>query len=174
MAPILLPCHVFVCLAILNHMTSKILVQVVEIVLEKDNCLQFLYQRYSSFFKSRASIATSHLSGEYPVYSGVSVSRASSSVMVSLNDPAFHVPECNMSHPQDVRSVAPFHKDFHSSGVILYKGSCSVALRFCRNCLSSVLVYSSTSSGVHRCLPKSFILLGLSLPIPHPLEDLLP
>jgi hypothetical protein len=41
------------------------------------------------FFKSRALIATHHLSREYPVYSGMSVSRASSSVMVSLKDPAF-------------------------------------------------------------------------------------
>jgi hypothetical protein len=56
------------------------------------------------------------------------VSRVSSSVMVSLNDPAFRVPKCSMSHPQDVRYVAPFQKDFHSSGVILYNGPCSVAL----------------------------------------------
>jgi hypothetical protein len=99
------------------------------------------------YFNIRALMVTRHLSGEYPVCSGMSVSRASSSVMVSLKDPAFNVPKCNMSHPQDVRSVAPFKKDFHSSGVILYKGSCSVALRFCRNYLISFLVYSSTSSG---------------------------
>jgi hypothetical protein len=100
-----------------------------------------------AFFKSRASMATHHMSGEYPVCSGMPVSRASSSVMVPLKDPAFHVPKCNMSHPQDVLSVAPFQKYFHSSGVILYKGSCSVALRFYWNCLISFLVYSSTSSG---------------------------
>jgi hypothetical protein len=126
-----------------------------------------------AFFKSRALLATRHLRVEYPVFSGMSVSRASSSVMVPLKDPDFHVPKYNMSHPQDVRSVALFQKDFHSSGVILYKGSCSVALRFFRNLLISFLVYSSTSSGVHRCRPTSYILLGLSLPIPHPLEELL-
>jgi hypothetical protein len=100
-----------------------------------------------ALFKSRALMVTRHLSGKYPVCSGMSVSRASSSVMVQLKDPAFHVPNCNISHPQDFRSVDPFQKDFHSSGVILYKGSCSVTLRFCRNCLISFLVYSSTSSG---------------------------
>jgi hypothetical protein len=67
----------------------------------------------TAFFKSRALMATRHLSGEYPVCSGMSVSRASSSVMVSLKDPDLHVPKCNMSHPQDVRSVDPFQKDFH-------------------------------------------------------------
>jgi hypothetical protein len=66
---------------------------------------------------------TRHLSGEYQFCIWISVSRAYTSVMVSLNDPAFHVPKCNMSHTQDVRSVAPFQKDFHSSGLILYKGS---------------------------------------------------
>jgi hypothetical protein len=122
-------------------MTSNLLVQVVEISLEKENCAQFLYQRYSSFFKGRESMAIRHLSGEYPVCSGISVSRSSSSVMVSLNDPDFHVPKCNMSHPQDVRSVAPFQKDFHSSGVILYMGSCSVALRELLNQLLRVLIH---------------------------------
>jgi hypothetical protein len=100
-----------------------------------------------AFFKRRASMAKHHLSGEYPVCSGISVTRSSSSVIVSLNDPSFHLPKFNMSHQQDFRSVAPFQKEFHSSGVILYKGSCSVALRFCRNCLINLLVYSSTSSG---------------------------
>jgi hypothetical protein len=71
-----------------------------------------------AFFNNRASMDTRHLSGEHPVCRGMSVSRASSSVMVSLKDTAFHVSKFNMSHPQDVRSVSPFQKDFHSSGVI--------------------------------------------------------
>jgi hypothetical protein len=32
-------------------MTSNVLVQVVEMTLENDNCAQFLYQCYSSFFQ---------------------------------------------------------------------------------------------------------------------------
>jgi hypothetical protein len=130
-APILLPCQLFICFFVLHHMTSNVLVRVVGIALEKDNCAQFLYQCYSRFFKRRASTATRHLRREYPACSGISVSRAYSYVIVSLNDPAFRVPKCNMPHPQDpqdVRSVAPLQKDFHSYGVILYKGSCLVAL----------------------------------------------
>jgi hypothetical protein len=119
---------------------SNVLVQVVEIALEKDNCSQFLYQRVTSaLFKSRALIATRHLSGEYPVYSRMYASRASSSIMVSLNDTAFHVPKYNMSHTQDFHSVAPFQKDFHSSGVILYKGSCSVAFAIFLELLNQLL-----------------------------------
>jgi hypothetical protein len=47
----------------------------------------------SDFSRRRVSMATRHLRGEYSVCSGMSVSRASSSGMVSLKDPAYHVPK---------------------------------------------------------------------------------
>jgi hypothetical protein len=36
-----------------SYMMSNVLVQVVEITLEKGNCAQFLYKRYSSFLQDR-------------------------------------------------------------------------------------------------------------------------
>jgi hypothetical protein len=40
-------------LRMLHHMTSNVLVQIVKIALEKENCAQFLYQLYSSFLQEQ-------------------------------------------------------------------------------------------------------------------------
>jgi hypothetical protein len=42
------------CFTILHHVTSNVLVQIVDISLEKDNRTHFLYQRYARFFQKES------------------------------------------------------------------------------------------------------------------------
>jgi hypothetical protein len=83
------PCQLFICFPVLHHMTSNLLVQVVEISLKRTIVRRFSTSVTPAFYRRRTSMASRHLRGEYPVWRGISVSRSSDSVMVSLNDPFF-------------------------------------------------------------------------------------